>query len=300
MDSPFAPFSIPVWKTALQGVDTSLSRLVETAKTSKHYGHYTFPDPGLFISPTSDKTKAQYIESWLQIRDAWFLRLGKEASLAMSSQTWRTFLAVDLNVPVKGETKAANRCREVLDVIIPKTNAYPGVKIRDPSSKDNPFVWQGKEYPSGVLPPEDTVQQILWELYQLNFIHELLSLDCRACAELDLSDTTKLLERQVKISRCFPAGSFQYITIPSQNCGLAADNFNKRFEFVINLYLVMKSWKGDQPGVFMLLEESVRKLTRVAAISFEQCVVEYYCQQFFNYFGRAAQIPHSLFPTKHD
>jgi hypothetical protein len=27
----------------------------------------------------------------------------------------------------------------------------------------------------------------------------------------------------------------------------------------------------------------------------EETVTKYYCQQFYNYFGRAAQIPHRLF-----
>jgi hypothetical protein len=134
------------------------------------------------------------------------MRLAKEPSLAILNQHWRTFLAANLNAPANGRTKAANRIRTTLDLIIPQSDTHSGVKIQN-SSKD-PLVWQDKEYPPGVLPPESVVRHILWELYELNFIHELVSLDRRACTELDLSDTAQLLDRQTKISRCFPIESF--------------------------------------------------------------------------------------------
>jgi hypothetical protein len=303
LDSPLAPFSIPAWSSGLQAVDQSPSRLLEASKAFIHYGHYTLPDPGLFITPVADKkatdkkAPVRYIEPWLRLRDTWLMRLAKEPSLAISNQHWRTFLAANLNAPADGRTKAANRIRTTLDLIIPQSDTYSGVKIRN-SSKD-PLVWQDKEYPPGVLPPESVVRQILWELYELNFIHELVSLDRRACAELDLSDTAQLLDRQTKISRCFPIESFRHVTIPSRNCGLAADNLGERFPFIVALFLVVKSWRGDQPKIFEASEENVRNFSGHTALSsFENLVAKYYCQQFFNYFGRAAQIPHRLFATK--
>ena len=305
LDSPFAPFSIPAWSTGLQAVDQSPSRLLEASKTFTHYGHYTFPDPGLFITPVADKKAVdkkgpvQYIAPWLRLHDTWLMRLAREPSLAISNQHWRTFLAANLNAPVDGQTKAANRIRNTLDLIIPQSDSHSGLKMG--SSSTDPLVWQDKEYPPGVLPPEGVVREILWELYELNFIHELVSLDRRACAELDLSDTAQLLDRQTKISRCFPIESFQHVSIPSRNCGLAAENLSERFHFIIALFVVMKSWRGDQPKIFEASEENVRNFSGQTALSsFENLVAKYYCQQFFNYFGRAAQIPHRLFATKNN
>jgi hypothetical protein len=236
-----------------------------------HYGHYTFPDPGLFITPvaekkaTDKKAPVRYIEPWLRLRDTWLMRLAKEPSLAISNQHWRTFLAANLNAPVDGQTKAANRIRHTLDLIIPQSDTYSGVKIRN--SSNDPLVWQDKEYPTGVLPPEIVIRQILWELYERNFIHELVSLDRRACAELDLSDTAQLLDRQTKISKCFPIESFRHVTIPSRNCGLAADTLGERFPFIVALFLVMKSWRGDQPKIFEASEENVRNFSGYSALS---------------------------------
>jgi hypothetical protein len=134
LDTSFAPFSIPAWSDSLRDVDRSLSRLVEASKTCKQYGHYTFPDPGLFVHTA---TAAKYLESWLRIRDTWFMRVEKESSLAMSNQTWRTFLSIDPSVPQKTGTQAARRHQESLELIM------TGVKTRNGSI--GPIIWQGKE-----------------------------------------------------------------------------------------------------------------------------------------------------------
>jgi hypothetical protein len=256
------------------------------------YGHYIFPDPGLFIHPT---TAGKYINAWLRVRDAWLMRVAREPSLALSNQSWRTFLSIDNNVPKKEETKAARRRQEALDMLLPNPDMYPGVEMR--SGLMGPIVWQGREYPPGVLPPDNVVREILWELYELNFIYELQSLDRRACDNLDMLNAAQLFDRQTHISQCFHTSSFRHVPIPSENFGLADDDFNKRFRFVNALVFVMKSWKGDKPAMF---SDNLSDLSQAATMELEKVVARYYCQQFFNYFGRAAQVPHRLFATNHN
>jgi hypothetical protein len=288
LDSPYAPYPIPAWSAALQAVDQSPSNFVEASKTMQSYGHYAFPDPGLFIHPTS---AAKYIESWLRVRDAWLMRVAKEPSLALSNQSWRTFLAMgNTAVSGKGDTKAARLRQETLNIILPNTEMYPGVERR--GGLIGPIVWQGREYPPGVLPPDNIVREVLWELYELNFIHELQSLDRRACQNLDLSNADQLFDRQIEISQCFHTSSFRHVSIPSENIGLAHDDFDNRFRFVTGLYFVTKSWKGDKPA---MLTDDISDLTPISAAELEKVLAKYYCQEFFNYFGRAAQVPHRLF-----
>ena len=257
-----------------------------------NFGHYTFPDPGLFTHPA---TAGKYIESWLRFRDAWLMRVAKEPSLALSNQSWRTFLSIDNTGLEKGETKAARRRQEAFDLLMPDTDMYPGVERR--SGVTGPVFWQGKEYPSGVLPPEDVVRQILWELYELNFIHELQSLDRRTCKNLDLSNAAQLFERQIEISQCFHTSSFRHVAIPSENIGFADDDCDKRFRYVTALVFATESWGGEKPAelagdLFDLQVNSTKEMKDLEGV-----VAKYYCQQFFNYFGRAAQVPHRLFAT---
>jgi hypothetical protein len=290
LDSPYAPYLIPAWSAALQAVDQTPSNLVESSKTKEIYGRYVFPDPGLFIHA---RTAAKYIASWLRVRDIWLMRVAKEPSLALSSQTWRTFLSIDNAVLGKEETKTGRLRREAFDIILP-SDMYPGVERQ--SSLMGPIVWRGTEYSVGTLPPENVVREILWELYELNFIHELQSLDLRACSDLDLSSATQLFDRQIKISQCFRTSSFRQVSIPSENLGLADDDFDKRFQSVTGLVFVMNSWKGDKPAI-LASDLFDLQLTPDGAMELEKIVAKYYCQQFFNYFGRAAQVPHRLFST---
>jgi hypothetical protein len=227
------------------------------------------------------------------------MRVAKEPSLALSNQSWCSFLSIDnivpekgetKAVPKKGETKAAQRRREALDMILPNPDMYPGVEKR--SGLMGPIVWQGKEYPSGVLPPENVLWEILWELYELNFIYKLQSLDHHACENLNSLNATQLFEREIDISQCFCTSSYRRVPIPSENHGLADDDFDKRFRFVTGLYFVVKRWKGDK---LAMLVDDLSDLSPKGAMELEKVVAKYYCQQFFNYFGRAAQVPHCLF-----
>ena len=83
-----------------------------------HSGHYTFPDPGLFVTPTADEKKSLYIQSWLQARESWLMRLQTEPSLTMSSQHWRTLLSMDLSIPVQGSKAPSRSFRHVSAKVI--------------------------------------------------------------------------------------------------------------------------------------------------------------------------------------
>jgi hypothetical protein len=58
---------------------------------------------------------------------------------------------------------------------------------------------------------------------------------------------------------------------------------------------VMNAWKGTKPTAFRLVE--LQNMTDQQAKDLEATATTYYCQQFYIYFGRAAQVPHRLFPV---
>jgi hypothetical protein len=210
----------------------------------------------------------------------------------MSSQEWRDLLSTDLNDLSKmGDTKASNRRQKLHDKFTP-TSSDPGVRLR--STVGEPLIWQGCGYPPGVLPARNVVCQILWELYELNFTFEFVSLDRRACENLDTTDNERLLERESSISKCFVIDTFKSAPLPDRNCGLAADNPSDRLPYLRQLVLVMMAWKGSKPSLF---HRAHLPLDDHQAKELEDIVAKYYCQQFYDYFGRAAQVPHRLFPT---
>ena len=221
--SPLAPFSIASWDTALLAVDRF--------SVSQQSGHYAFPDPGLLVTPTTDERKAKLIEMWLRIREAWSVRIRHGELLSMSGQHWRDCLSTDFNNLLgKSDSKATKRRQKILETLTPRLLSDPGVKPR--STAGEPYFWQGHSYLPGVLPEVNVVRQILWELYELNFIYEFISLDRRACENLDLTDNEQLLEREYLISKCFAVDAFKSVPLPNRNCGLAADNLLERLPYL--------------------------------------------------------------------
>jgi hypothetical protein len=222
------------------------------------------------------------------------MRVANETSLAMSGQHWRDLLATDLStMQEKSDTKAAKRRHQIQAMLTPKSNLFLDVKTR--STAGEPVTWQGNRYPPGVLPADHIVRGVLWELYQLNFAYELLSLDRCACANLDTLNDLQLIQRQAMVSGCFPVNPILSRSLPDRNCGLVADGIEECLPFLVSLVRVMQSWKGDKPPIFKLADRSYQEIPGSQATGFEEAATKYYCQQFFNYFGRAALVPHRLF-----
>jgi hypothetical protein len=147
-----------------------------------------------------------------------------------------------------------------------------------------------------VLPADHVVRGILWELFQLNFAYELLSLDRRACSILDTtSNDSQLMQRQALVSECFSVDPFLSRLLPDRDCGLAADDIEERIPYIFSFVRVMQSWKGDKPPIFNLVAQPYQEVPPSQASGLEEAATKYYCQQFFNYFGRAALLPHRLF-----
>jgi hypothetical protein len=231
----------------------------------------------------------------MQIRAVWIVRVVHEG-LSMSNQDWRDLLSADLNnLSGNGDTKAMARREKIRHKLEPMSSG-PGVRFR--STIGEPFVWQGRGYLPGVLPARDVVRQILWELYELNFTHEFISLDRRACETLDLTDNERLHERKYLISKCFVTGinTFKSAPLPKHNCGLAANDLRDRLPYLQEMVRLMMAWKGSKPTAFYRAD---LPLDDHQAKELEDIATKYYCQQFYDYFGRAAQVPHRLFPVQH-
>ena len=64
VDSPMQPPSIAAWKDAL----VWLLQLQEETPEGVNAG-YAPPEPGLFLNPQNDETKALYLSTWLKLHD---------------------------------------------------------------------------------------------------------------------------------------------------------------------------------------------------------------------------------------
>jgi hypothetical protein len=83
---------------------------------------------------------------------------------------------------------------------------------------DEQFFWHEQELSTGVLPSFELCQEILWELYELNFRFELLALHHQAQLAVDNSP-----EHQDHMLTCFPGhGPLLVADVSLANQGLAA------------------------------------------------------------------------------
>ena len=119
-----------------------------------------------------------------------------------------------------------------------------------------------------MLPAKHVVRGILWELFQLNFGYEFLSLDHHACLTLDpTSDDLQLIQRQALVSKCSHINPFLSRSLPDCNCGLAVNEIEECIPYIVCFVQVMQSWKGNKLPIFNFAAQSIRKFPKVRQVS---------------------------------
>ena len=151
------------------------------------------------------------------------------------------------------------------------------------------------------LTPEVT-QEILWELCHMNFRFELLSLDSVLADTLyhgqeGISEEAAARSRSGQFLRVFPMsgdvlGSFMINEIPNRDLGLTSFDLEECNRHLVALGKLMCPWKGCPD----LIRDASRLLIEVHVQALEEVCATFYCQSFFNIFGRAPIIPCCLPP----
>lgn len=280
------PLPILAWQNALKAVDSSPTNLDPSNRSNPHDGKYLFPEPGIFAGVTNESRRARYFATWQGTKAVLLFRAFNASSTAvpLSGQEWRDFLIGNLNGTFKGtrNLEAQQKFR----------NLFAGCLDELAIDFDN-FLPPTNTIPPSVNPPE--AQEVLWELSELNFRFELMSLDRRA------SKTTgdeELLDRQDMISRCFPNNNF-IVELPHATRGLASLDLKERLPVLLRLRALMRDWCGNKPMQLLLEDrEALDLYSEYDILSLEDAVARFYTQSFFNFFGRAAVIPTRL-PIPH-
>ncbi|KAF9034146.1 hypothetical protein BJ165DRAFT_1534345 [Panaeolus papilionaceus] len=280
VDHPFTPYSIPAWHDALAAVDYSPAKIIDNDSAAQNSNQYVFPDPGIFLH---SKHMDVYILNWLCLDRIWYHVIAENRTL--SPQDWRHLLFLDLTQPPPDGDAPKIKMRN--------DRFSGGVQLVDHFS--TPPRWNGQPVTAPV--PERIVREIMWTLYEYNFTFELISLDQRACLELGPNPTDQKLEEWERMIRaCFAAAHFKLPEVLPENIGLASDKLEDRLPYIIALGKVVKTWTLSPDPVLLFCNrrhpESYLDLSRREGL--ERVVTQLYCQTFWNYFGRAAQIPHRL------
>jgi hypothetical protein len=137
--------------------------------------------------------------------------------------------------------------------------------------------------------------QVVWELFEANFRLELLVLD-RCIMRSQWRDAPTAAIRESMVLAIFPPNSTLFVeSVPRQNEGLATEYWEERAFYVENFRQLVSTW----PQCPKLLLSKLRvPPNEDQVLSAERCVVQFYCQTFFNNFARAALSPYRLPPLK--
>ena len=186
-------------------------------------------------------------------------------------------------------TKSASR-RETIQILLQSCLQSNEIQLST-SPALNTILWHEQKLSAGILPEVRIAQEILWELYELNFHFELLALDRRAHTGL-LFDA---ISRQEMILACFPGneGGSMLVANTELACrGLAAENWKERTPYIIALKNVMKTWRGFSGVGARWVDANSGSEEEIIAL--EVVIAKFYTQSFFDFFGRAAIVPRRL------
>ncbi|PPQ81169.1 hypothetical protein CVT24_007936 [Panaeolus cyanescens] len=291
LETRYAPHAIPSWTVALKKVDNAP---INYKHLYREAVGYSIPEPGLIACSTRI---VRMLSNWLQIRPAWLACLGG-GGRALKNQVWRDILSSDLKGPTPTSTSASTRSSQHRNSALYCLQKTLGPRDIQQARTSVPC-WKGEVFSPDELPNENIVRQVLWELYELNFHEELFALDTVMQPRYLSTNSRASYDRYDLLTRCFER--FRSPQVNDSDVGLAHHDFRERLVFLQHLARVMVSWPGCLPCVDQLLNVDQRRLgvligeTNAALIEEEMAM--FYCQTFFNEFGRAAQIPHRLYKS---
>lgn len=263
---------------------------------------YILPDPGLFAGVNSEEKQALFISNWLRHRPSLIFRL--TSSKPLSNQLWRDLLnsslSRDLQKPTTPGTKANSR-QNVIQTILADCLQSENVKLN--LQQPDTVFWQEQQLQLGPMPSTEISHEILWELFELNFRFEFLALD--HCAHIPCStshsDSHIPQSREDLLLQCFPGAtlgaSLFHAPLHHSYLGLAAEGWRDRAPHIIAMKNVMKTWQGFSNAckdcLDLVTDWDVLDYSETEIKVLESSLAHFYTQSF-DFFGRAAIVPHCL------
>ncbi|TFK60152.1 hypothetical protein BDN72DRAFT_905222 [Pluteus cervinus] len=266
----FFPFSIQSWTHARASVNTDFTLLVGSQHENDKKTY--LPDISIFIT-SSPARNTRWLTIWPLVRQACISRV--ETSIASATpltyQEWRTFLFAS----------PTSRMDAIGEAMAPALSAC-GIPL------ESLYL-----VPSGEMPSDDVARGMLWEMAEYNFRCDILSLHHRI-RRPDVPDTIGDERLAAALSTPGMSGIFDFDrTTAASGLGLASPVPQTRLLVLRPLRQLMQCWQGDRPPIINVNDSST---SRAYVAELESAITTYFCQTFFNNFGRVPSIPFSLHP----
>lgn len=147
--------------------------------------------------------------------------------------------------------------------------------------------------------PPLVVKEIVWDLFEHNFRLEFLALD-RCILPREYMSKQAAEDREAQLARCFPQRSFVVVDLPRDDEGLGASDMANRVEYLEEFRQTLSVWQGSSAKKLSEMTVLHRGPNGFQSVSggevraIERLAYSFYCQTFFDYFGRAPSIPRIL------
>ncbi|KAK0185098.1 hypothetical protein F5146DRAFT_895390, partial [Armillaria mellea] len=144
--------------------------------------------------------------------------------------------------------------------------------------------WQGKLMTELAT---DDVHEILWELSELDFRPEFLSLNMHLRL---IEGDSALKKHKIHVGHCFPQGQYNQCWIaqlPDAHHGLAESSWIRQAPFICLLHHVISTWRGCLESIWV----EKNRYTEDMLVCLLQQMTLFYCQSFHQAFGQAPTLP---------
>ncbi len=262
------------WKEGLLTVDADKTRVHVPATP------FAFPRPDLFVMISDSAKRMSTLQTWLCLCPG---RLAMQTlsycPAKLSHQMWRTILTYDwvgkAGTQDRVRGKETNRHKLAANFL---AGCMDEMSVQVEGCTE--VLWQGKAMPD--LKEED-VHKILWELSELAFRMEFLSLD----KHLWVVDTDSAVRKhQRHLGHCFPQGRYDQcwmVQLGEAHRSLSEPSWLCQAPYICSMRHVMSCWKNCPETI--LGERS--RYTEEMLTTVQREMAEFYGEAFYIVFGQA-------------
>lgn len=306
MDSELIPPSIPEWVEGLKCVERDRKRIRPDLDRSQQ--GYMFPDPNS-LAGLNPMQQAKKIANWLAVRAGAYNRCFKEAGIVppvAPAATWRTLLNIDAQTSLQpvlhekgNETKASKLRRAAQEIFGEELIASLKGGVEELWWHETALQVQQQSISNLDI---TVAREIIWELFEHNFRYELLLLDMVAARphwidSVDYGGRPLAAVIRREIIRMVFGDDGKFILwdepFPTSNDGFQAETLNQRKDSLERLRKIMLDWP-QAPSVLGHSFYPQPDCERYTPEVLERRIIAFYCQTFFDYFGRPPVVPHRI------
>ncbi|TEB21038.1 hypothetical protein FA13DRAFT_1800481 [Coprinellus micaceus] len=301
--SPLLPRVLDPWMQAINTIDRT--QFPTTLPTDRGFA---FPFISLFFQTATQMVNKSMVFRWAQLRDTMIFRVGPGAppllACPIPNRVWRRALQLDPTTfgSIRMDNSSSRAALEKREGVAFLDSSCQAFNAQVETLLQQPAAWRGNLYSTSADLDEVVVKEILWEVNELNFRHELLALDRRFYIIPDpekpehrnLPTSPKALDRHDHILDCVVppplARAFHVVEYPQASRGLANPDVRQRVPQLNHLSRLMRGWSASFTA-FDMLDPADDPATLVQR---EAELYKFYVHQFFIIFGRAPVVPRSL------